>query len=84
MSSPPTELIFYQRFPLPLTLVSLSTLCSIFNMANAARTSLRRFTSQAVRAASVNYAAPAAEQANPYGIKVSKAQGYVDQLTGGQ
>ena len=50
-------------------------------MANVARTSLRRFGTQTARAASVNYAAPAAEQANAYGIQVSKAQGYVDNFT---
>jgi hypothetical protein len=46
-------------------------------MANALKSSLRRFGTTAVRAAT-------AEAVNPYGIRVSKAQGYVDQLTGGK
>ena len=53
-------------------------------MANLARTSLRRFTTQAARQATISYAAPAAEQVNKYGIKVSQAQGTVDALTGGE
>lgn len=52
-------------------------------MANVARSSLRRFTSQAARRAAVSYAAPTPEVANPYGIKVSQAQGVVDTLIGG-
>lgn len=51
-------------------------------MANVARSSLRRFTTQAARQATVSYAAPVAEQVNQYGIKVSQAQGTVDALTG--
>lgn len=52
-------------------------------MANVARSTLRRFTTQVARRAAVSYAAPAAETANPYGIKVSQAQGVVDTLIGG-
>ena len=52
-------------------------------MANVARTSLRRFGTQTARKATVNYAAPAAEKVNQYGIRVSQAQGYVDSFTGG-
>lgn len=52
-------------------------------MANVARSSLRRFATQTARKAAVSYAAPAAETANPYGIRVSKAQGVVDTLVGG-
>ncbi|KAK5088604.1 hypothetical protein LTR05_002824 [Lithohypha guttulata] len=51
-------------------------------MANVARTSLRRFGTQTARKATVNYAAPAAEKVNQYGIRVSQAQGYVDSFTG--
>ena len=51
-------------------------------MANAARSSMRRFATQAARQATVNYAAPAAESVNQYGIKVSQAQGVVDSLVG--
>lgn len=53
-------------------------------MANVARSSLRRFTTQAARQATVSYAAPAAEQVNQYGINVSQAQGTVNSLTGGK
>jgi len=53
-------------------------------MANVARSSLRRFTTQAARQATVSYAAAAPEQVNQYGIKVSQAQGTVDALTGGK
>ena len=45
-------------------------------MASTLRISARRFATSAVRAA-------AADTTNAYGIKVSKAQGVVDQLTGG-
>lgn len=45
-------------------------------MANALRASVRRFTNTAVRAAT-------ADPVNAYGIRVSKAQGVVDSLTGG-
>ena len=45
-------------------------------MANALRGSIRRFATTATRAAT-------AEATNSYGIRVSKAQGVVDQLTGG-
>ncbi|RVX71313.1 Cysteine synthase 1 [Exophiala mesophila] len=44
-------------------------------MANALRGSIRRFATTATRAAT-------AEATNSYGIRVSKAQGVVDQLTG--
>ena len=54
----------------------------IVAMANAARSSMRRFATQAARQATVNYAAPAAESVNQYGIKVSQAQGVVDSLVG--
>lgn len=47
-------------------------------MANALRGSIRRFATSATRAAT------AAESVNSYGIRVSKAQGVVDQLTGGR
>ncbi|KAI1615394.1 cysteine synthase [Exophiala viscosa] len=44
-------------------------------MASALRTSVRRFATTAIRAA-------AAETPNAYGVRVSKAQGSVDQLVG--
>lgn len=66
------------------TLFSYLTLISSTAMANVARSSLRRFTTQAARQATVSYAAPAAEQVNNYGIRVSQAQGTVDALTGGE
>lgn len=46
-------------------------------MANALRSSVRRFATTAARAAT-------AETINAYGIRVSKAQGVVDTLVGGE
>lgn len=48
-------------------------------MANPLRVSVRRFATNALRAATTN-----AEAVNSYGIRVSKAQGVVDHLTGGK
>ncbi|KAK5233559.1 hypothetical protein LTR47_005181 [Exophiala xenobiotica] len=51
----------------------------VHTMANAFRTSIRRFSTAAARAAS---AATEAPTPNAYGIRVSKTRGVVDQLTG--
>jgi hypothetical protein len=61
---------------IPITVLSTG----VHTMANAFRMSIRRFATTAARAAS---AATEAPTPNAYGIRVSKAQGVVDQLTGG-
>lgn len=47
-----------------------------------ARSTLRRFGTQAARQATVSYAAPAAEKVNQHGIRVSQAQGIADSFVG--
>lgn len=50
-------------------------------MASLVRPSRRLFTSVSRLRATVDYSAPAAEKANPYGLRVSAAQGSVNGLT---
>lgn len=58
---------------------------SYFEMAtNALRNSVRRFATSAAKAASVETKAAGVETANSYGVRVSRAQGVVDSMTGGK